>query len=144
MISRSQLYNCSGRQGSFQKWEVLFDSITGQNTAAVCLFSMLEVTVLPALEGGGSYLIPFRQSQPDYLKSPSFAIWTDPSDSIWNRLEITHVTSSCLFYQWKFIYEEWYPQLFSADDGNALNIHCCWPKEGVCAWPSKLCPWISL
>lgn len=144
MISRSQLYNCSGRPRSFQKWEVFFDPIIGQNTAAVCQFSPMEGTVLPALQVGGSCLIPFRQSQPGYLKSPPFAIWTDSSDSIWNRLEITHVTSSFPFYQEKFFCQEWYLQLFSAGDANALNIHCCGPKERVCAWPSKPCPWISL
>lgn len=144
MISRTQLYNCSGGPGSFQKWEVFFDPITGQNTAAVCRFSLLEVTTLPALQVGGSCLIPFRQSQLSYLKSPSFAIWTDPSDSIWNRLEVTHVTSSFPFYQGKFFYQEWYLRLFSAGDGSALKIHCCSPEEGVCAWPSKPCPWISL
>lgn len=144
MVSRSQLYNCSGRHGSFQKWEVFFGPITGQNTAAVCHVSLREVTVLTALQVGGSCLIPFGQSQPGYLKSPSSAIWTDPNDSIWIRLEITHVTSSFPFYQGKWFCQEWYLQLFSAGDGNALNIHYCLPKEGVCAWPSKPCLWISL
>lgn len=51
MISKRQLYNCSGRLGNFQKGEVLLEDLTPSQVEAVFHFTLMEVHYPPSCAG---------------------------------------------------------------------------------------------
>lgn len=73
MISKRQLYNCSGRLGNFQKGEVFLENLTLSQVKTVFHFTLMEDHYPPSCAGWKQlYLIPMRQTQPCYFNLPFF------------------------------------------------------------------------